>query len=204
MRDPLKIIEGAFAFGTIQTYEEFLSAIEFVLGLKISSFVEIGTDKGGTFYAWSCCSEPGIRISVDIPHGEFGSAEGEFSEERRNKILAGYPGECHFVSGSSYDPAKVKEVASLLDGRKVDFLFIDGDHTEEGVTKDFFLYKEFVKDGGWIAFHDIKSTQFHHERNCYVDALWNRLEGNKLEFIHEGTVFGGFGFVQKNSELRYV
>jgi cephalosporin hydroxylase len=204
MRDPQRIIEGAYALGTIQTYEEFLNAIEFVLAQKISSFIEVGTDKGGTFYAWTCCSDPGLRISVDIPHGEFGSSQGEFSEDRRNKILGGYPGECHFISGSSYDPKSVGEVARILNGRKVDFLFIDGDHTEEGVTKDFFLYKDFVREGGWIAFHDIKSTEFHHERNCRVDALWSKLHGNKFESVHDGTVFGGFGFIQKNSDLKYV
>jgi cephalosporin hydroxylase len=204
MRDVNKIIEGAYAFGTIQTYEEFYEAIKHVLNQKIKSFIEVGTDKGGTFYAWTCCSEPGLRISVDIPHGEFGSSEGEFSEERRNKILSGYPGECHFISGSSYDPKSVTQVKDILNGRKVDFLFIDGDHTEEGVTKDFYLYKDFVKDGGWIAFHDIKSTEFHHERNCKVDFLWNKLQGDKLEFVNNGTVFGGFGFIQKNVNLKYV
>lgn len=203
MRDPRKIIEGAYALGTIQTYEEFFDAINFVLDKEIKNFIEVGTDKGGTFYAWTCCSDPGLRISVDIPHGEFGSAEGEFTEERRNKILSGYPGECHFVSGSSYDPKSVNEVIRILGGRKVDFLFIDGDHTEEGVTKDFFLYKEFVKEGGWIAFHDIKATEFHHERNCNVDALWSKLYGDKIEFVNERTVFGGFGFIQKNSSLKY-
>ncbi len=37
----------------------------------------------------------------------------------------------------------------------VDVLFIDGDHTYEGVKKDFELYSSLVKVGGIIAFHDI-------------------------------------------------
>jgi hypothetical protein len=32
------------------------------------------------------------------------------------------------------------QVEKFLNGREIDFLFIDGDHTEDGVTRDFFLY----------------------------------------------------------------
>ena len=37
----------------------------------------------------------------------------------------------------------------------MDVLFIDGDHSYEGVKKDFELYSLLVKKGGIIAFHDI-------------------------------------------------
>jgi predicted O-methyltransferase YrrM len=42
-----------------------------------------------------------------------------------------------------------------LKGNKVDFLFIDGDHSYEGVKKDFEMYSPLVKKGGIIVFHDI-------------------------------------------------
>jgi hypothetical protein len=34
-------------------------------------------------------------------------------------------------------------------------LFIDGDHTYEGVRRDFEMYSPLVRKGGIIAFHDI-------------------------------------------------
>lgn len=37
----------------------------------------------------------------------------------------------------------------------VDFAFIDGDHTYEGVKADFLNYGNLVRPGGVIAFHDI-------------------------------------------------
>jgi predicted O-methyltransferase YrrM len=46
-------------------------------------------------------------------------------------------------------------IKNILDDRKVDFLFIDGDHTYEGVTRDFEMYSPLVKRGGIIAIHDI-------------------------------------------------
>lgn len=43
-----------------------------------------------------------------------------------------------------------------LDLGELDFLYIDGDHTYEGIKKDLMIYTNFVKDGGIIAGHDIQ------------------------------------------------
>jgi len=41
---------------------------------------------------------------------------------------------------------------------KIDFLFIDGDHSYEGVKKDFELYSTIVNDNGIIVIHDTDSN----------------------------------------------
>ncbi len=202
MKNTSKIVDGAFAFGTIQNYKEIYQAVDFIINQNISSFLEIGTNQGGTFYAWTCASNPGVRISVDLPHGEFGT--NNFDEKKRNSILSGYPGECYFISGSSQDKSNLMKVEEYLAGRTLDFLFIDGDHTEKGVTKDFLMYKHLVKKDGWIGFHDIKDSQFHHSHNCFVDKLWKKLSGDKLEYIDNSNGFGGIGFIQNNDNLKYT
>lgn len=40
-------------------------------------------------------------------------------------------------------------------GGPLDFVFIDGDHSEDGVRADFRLIAPSVKPGGLIAFHDL-------------------------------------------------
>ena len=60
-----------------------------------------------------------------------------------------------FFDGSSYDPTTVARVARDLGGEKLDLLFIDGDHSLQGVAKDFAAYRGFVRDGGIIVFHDV-------------------------------------------------
>ena len=196
-----KIVDGAFAFGTIQNYTEIYKSVEFIIDRNITNFLEIGTNQGGTFYCWICCSNPGIRISIDIPHAEFGTSD--FDESKRNKILSGYPGDCHFISGNSHDLSSLLKTEDILNGETLDFIFIDGDHTEEGVTKDFLMYKHLVKENGWIGFHDIKKTDFHNTNNCFVDRLWSKLSGDKIEFIDNSTGFGGIGFIQNNKNLTY-
>lgn len=79
--------------------------------------------------------------------------------------------------------------------RKVDFLFIDGDHSYIGVKLDYYMYKEFVKPGGWIGFHDIKDTEFHRNNQCFVADFWNELSGEKVYFFGDNSDWGGIGLI---------
>ena len=47
------------------------------------------------------------------------------------------------------------------------------------------MYKGLVDKGGLIAFHDIVSSECHHNLNCYVDKLWNEIKNDyqHIEFI---------------------
>jgi hypothetical protein len=42
----------------------------------------------------------------------------------------------------------------VLQDIKIDILFIDGDHSYEGVKKDFELYSKILSDNGLIIIHD--------------------------------------------------
>lgn len=53
----------------------------------------------------------------------------------------------------------------VLQDIKIDFLFIDGDHTYEGVKKDFDLYSKLLSDNGIIVIHD---TDENYENNLIV------------------------------------
>ncbi|MEM4489080.1 MAG: class I SAM-dependent methyltransferase [Desulfurococcaceae archaeon] len=61
----------------------------------------------------------------------------------------------HLIRADSHDPKTLEIVRKILGDRGLDFLFIDGDHTYEGVKKDFEMYSPLVEKGGMIAFHDI-------------------------------------------------
>ena len=133
----------------------------------------------------------GIRVSVDIPHGNYG--QNGYNVNERDKYLGAIHPTSHFIHGDSHSYETLEKVVNLLDGEKVDFLFIDGDHTYEGVKADYQMYRHIVKSGGWIGFHDIKDTPFHRRANCRVDLLWSELEGNKVEFVDMSSELGGIG-----------
>ena len=53
----------------------------------------------------------------------------------------------------------------VLQDIKIDFLFIDGDHSYEGVKRDFELYTQLLTDNGVIIIHD---TDENYENNLIV------------------------------------
>lgn len=191
-----KILEEAYKFGMVQNIYEIKEAAKFFQELKVKDFIEIGTDQGGTFLVWSKLSDPnGLKISVDWPHGPFGSFEHTYNLEERNKKMKTFGNQVHIISGDSHSESIKKSVQNILGNKKVDFIFIDGDHTYTGVKLDFYMYKEFVKPGGWIGFHDIKNTEFHRSLGCYVDKFWDEIQNEKKWFLSDSN-WGGIGLVK--------
>jgi predicted O-methyltransferase YrrM len=90
-----------------------------------------------------------------------------------------------YISDTSFSPS-VKE-AIYKKYNNLDLLFIDGDHTYEGVKKDYENFSPLVKSGGMIAFHDIVDSEYHRSVNCYVSKYWNEIKQNKnyVELIYD-------------------
>lgn len=192
-----KAVQESYDLGMVQNYSEIYQAAEFYKNLKAKNFMEIGTDQGGTFAIWSKLSaEDGIRISVDLPHGPYGVSS--YDVTKRDEYLKSLGSNVHTIHGSSHEIHIKEQVKNLLGETLLDFLFIDGDHTYEGVKQDYEMYKEFVKPGGWIGFHDIKNTEFHRNTNCRVDTLWEEIGENGVAFLDPDSQYGGIGFVQKS------
>jgi len=75
------------------------------------------------------------------------------------------------IKGASESEKVTKQVSEIKGG--IDLLFIDGDHSTEGVKKDFNAYEKFVNPNGFVVFDDygfIKSTK---------DGIDQVLKGNK-------------------------
>ncbi len=144
-------------------------------GKHLDGFIEIGTDKGGTFFVLSSLISGG-KISIDFCDGGFGSADKKsFTAERNEKLAKKFTG-THFIEGDSHKYSTVLELKKILGSNKVSVLFIDGDHTFEGCYNDFLIYRQFVKQDGLILFHDIKNTQYHTSVNCRVDLAWDKIK----------------------------
>jgi predicted O-methyltransferase YrrM len=126
-----------------------------VEAVKPQFVLEIGTAGGGSLFLLSQgASEDALVISVDLPYGQFG---GGYQKIRipLYRAFARPKQKIHLVRDDSHDMATLKKVEKILSGNKLDLLFIDGDHSYEGVSKDFQMYHHLVKKNGIIAFHDI-------------------------------------------------
>lgn len=66
----------------------------------------------------------------------------------------------------------------------IDFLFIDADHSYEGVKKDYESWFDIVKSGGYFAFHDVIPAFPVFE--FYKDVLQRDLRIEEQPFIPDG------------------
>ena len=134
--------------------------------------LEIGTAKGGTLFLFSqIASEDAHLISVDLPVERGGYSDWKvpfyksFAKENQKIEL---------IREDSHSEETFEKIRKILKDRKVDFLFIDGDHSYEGVKKDFEMYNSLVRENGLIAFHDI--IKHPPEISCNVSKFWDEVK----------------------------
>ncbi len=111
------------------------------------TYLEVGTfDRGNLAYMANLMADDALLIGLDIQ-----------DEPIRDGILRS-----KLRSGQSYKPVvgssrsreAVAQVKSILNGRKLDAIFIDGDHTAYGAMCDYANFEDVIDDSGVILFHD--------------------------------------------------
>ena len=165
-----------------QKRTELAWLLEFLAPRKLKNILEIGVMKGGTIKAWTeIATKDADIIGIDLPGGEYGGGHTE-DEAELIENLAKYNQTITLFEADSHDP----ETRNLIQRfAPFDFIFIDGDHTFEGVVKDFQWYAPLVKRGGLVAFHDIleyKKTTVPIQVYLYWEKLRTQFP---LEKIHE-------------------
>ena len=181
---------GYLTVKTLQIPSEITALARAVQALAPKIILEIGTARGGTLLIWSSIASEKV-ITCDL------------QDMRVQAPLyqafppAGSQCKVTLLSGDSHSAKFKQRVAHELGGKKADFIFIDGDHTVEGVTADYNDYREFVRPGGIIAFHDIVESQPLPTNQVY--HLWKRLKQEAVteEFVHDPRQCGfGIGIIR--------
>lgn len=121
----------------VQKPGELIEFLRFLMfDVKPQVIVEIGVDGGGTLDIWRQVAP--VVIGIDI-----NPRAGEALDEPT------------IIVGDSHDANTIARLTKQLGGRAIDCLFIDGDHTYDGVRRDYEMYSPLVRSGGLIAIHDI-------------------------------------------------
>jgi predicted O-methyltransferase YrrM len=110
--------------------------------------------------------------------------------------------EIHCIRANSHELNTFRKVKALLGTRMIDFLFLDGDHTYNGVKSDFEMYSSLVKKGGIIAFHDIISHDKYHnpDGTINVNRFWIEIKNSykNIELIKDiNQGWAGIGIIYK-------
>lgn len=160
-----------------QRIEEVVWFYNHAAALNPKVVVEIGTKEGGNFKILSTLlPKDGVAVGID---------------QRKDLPWKMNDSECevHYISRDSHDVKTVELLKGILNGAKIDVLFIDGDHSTKGMLQDFEDYSELVRDGGIIAVHDIYYL-------VEVAAAWDAIPGKKYESEKTQSSIG-IGFIYK-------
>lgn len=164
--------------GLTQKKNEIIELWQLFDRMQPHIILEIGVSQGGTFASW-CQLAPDDALIIGIdrsvndcrPHQEVmwlgapcgpvhpdisditentSSGGGMYALKRKgtNQIIVP-------INGWSYDDLVMKQLLSVLNGRKIDFCFHDASHEKSMTEKDFELYWPLIAEGGVMAFHDI-------------------------------------------------
>lgn len=167
-----------------QFREEMLGLAKEIESLNAKVIVEIGTANGGTLFMATRLAQPDATIvSIDLPGGKFGGGYPEWKTPYYS-AFARKTQQLFLIRGNSQEDATYERLVKILNGRKIDYLFIDGDHSYEGVKADYVRYKDLVRSGGKIGFHDVVD---HKSSACKVDLFWNELKAQMphTEYIND-------------------
>ena len=117
--------------------------------------VEVGVWHGvTTCLLREAMASDGVLFGVDpFPLGRFGfNAQSIIAHAKVSKVLNG---SVRWIRSTGADAARYY---ASTEKERVDFVFIDGDHSYEGLRGDWELWRELVAHGGIIALHDSRSS----------------------------------------------
>lgn len=193
----VELTTEAIQKGALQKHTELYDFLNFIKDKPLKTVAEIGTYQGGVFYALCQLADPKATvISLDLVGGQFGGESG-LRDVRHLATFGKKSQDLIFIRKDSHKQETKKEFKTALNGKKLDLLFIDGDHTYSGVKKDWEMYAPFVKAGGFVIFHDIC---FHPQvLACEVERFWNELMPTCKTLVmidNNDRSWGGIGIVE--------
>lgn len=166
-----------------QTKAELIFILDVVQKADPSTIVEIGSAQGGFLFMLSYILKGMNKTFISIDPWYKGTKYGKSFKTYQNtvkKLKLHFPSNQYlYIREDSASKNALNILKKMLKGKKIDFLFIDGDHSYEAVSNDFYIYKNLVKKNGIIALHDIGGYEG-------VIKVWNKIkEENGWSKINE-------------------
>lgn len=179
-----------------QHKDEIVPFVEYLLkkwnnDLTNKIAVEIGVRHGGTASLWC---ELGFKQVIGVDYGGIDSLGEEETLKLATEMENQYKS-YQFVYGDSHNDDTIYKVDNILGDNEIDLLFLDGDHSYNGVKKDYEEYGVLVKSSGLVVFHDIVNSELTRSAGQGVSKFWEEFQCEKREFYINGE-WGGIGVIE--------
>lgn len=164
-----KAVKYWFAYQNPTELELTLRLIE-KEAYKPKVVVEIGIAYCGSLACWAEIARPDLVVGIDpmtLPATEEQQGVIDFLTELYD---------IHIIKQPSCLPDAREELEVLLEGRKIDFLFIDADHRYDSVKQDWDRYLPYMNSKSIVGFHDIYYSDIIWDAGSQVSFLWDRLK----------------------------
>jgi cephalosporin hydroxylase len=165
---------------------EFMPFLELLQKENPQIIIEIGVCHGGASMCFGQLAK--TVIGIDVPVTVADVAQHDIRKHCN----------FYFVTGNSHEALTVEKVKVIIEDKKADMLFIDGDHGASGAQQDFEMYSPFVKPGGLVAFHDIVDSAHHRSVGVTVADVWNKIKQDyeHWEFVDPAGIDCGIGVIR--------
>jgi len=128
-------------------------------------------------------------------------------------LVAAYPRGVvtHLLEGDSHNPSTADEVKRLGPAGGFDVVFIDGDHSYDGVRSDTLRFARLARPGGVVVFHDIQPLRSDDVSGLYVGGVpdwWQQLtdhseDAESWTFVEDPEQSGfGIGVIKLPSAIH--
>ena len=149
------------------------------MGVSASIIAKALADKGvlncvDPFVSNNNKLHPGLQIAV--------------RELKRNKVLY----KIKFLLGFSNDIEIINQIP-----RNLDFIFIDGDHSYEGIDNDWKIVLDKLALNGVVCLHDTTIPEQEPHRDFGSVSYFNKVIKNDNNFVHIETVYSMNVLVKK-------
>jgi hypothetical protein len=91
---------------------------------------------------------------------------------------------------------KTVDFAKKYSQKEYEYIYIDGDHSYEGVKIDYSLFWPKLKKGGFMVFHDVVAKGYLGKGKFGVGKFWKNL-APKNSIIFTFPIDSGLGIIQK-------
>jgi len=195
---PLLTVLNGSEFHPVQRRPEVLALAELIRSSNYGSMLEIGTSTSGTSLLISrALRAPAHLTTVDV--------QARYDPTRLRKAIPREIDE-QLLIADSHDHRTVDLVRGGREQR-FDVVFIDGDHSYEGVRLDTERFAPLARPGGIVVFHDIQDarpSEQHSRDGVYVGGVptwWRQIvdtsEDHFMEFVSDSHQSGfGIGVIR--------